>query len=103
MNSYDYKFSTTDYSKIGAYRDRANNLVRLLPITHGFNKPFTTYYILSSANEPIGYSNNDATLGRIRIRECVSLLLDYAEQVNDDLNFLEPYMFDLIAMHTSLH
>lgn len=54
---YDYTFSTIDSSKVGVYGDRANKLVRLLPIAHCFNVKFTKYYILDNANKPLGYAN----------------------------------------------
>jgi len=54
---YDYQFATTDSSKIGVYGDRANSLVRLLPIFHCFNMTFTKYFILDNAKKPIGYAN----------------------------------------------
>lgn len=54
---YDYTFSTIDSSKVGVYGDRANKLVRLLPIAHCFNVKFTKYYILDNENKPLGYAN----------------------------------------------
>lgn len=54
---YDYMFSTLDTVRVGNYGDRANKIVRQLPIAHCFNIRFTKFYILDSSNKPIGYAN----------------------------------------------
>lgn len=54
---YDYIFSTLDTLKVGYCGDRANKIVRQLPIAHCFNIKFTKFFILDSANKPVGYAN----------------------------------------------
>lgn len=54
---YDYMFSTFDTLRVGTYGDRANKIVRQLSIANCFSIRFTKFYILDSANKPIGYAN----------------------------------------------
>lgn len=54
---YDYMFSTLNPLRVGYYGDRANKIVRQLPIIHCFSIKFTKFYILSNANKPIQYAN----------------------------------------------
>lgn len=59
---YDYKFSTLDTLRVGSYGDRANKIVRQLPIAHCFSVKFTKYYILDSADKPIGFANKQKVI-----------------------------------------
>lgn len=59
---YDYMFSTIKQGRIGVYGDRADRIVRIIPILHCFNIKFTKFYILDEANKPVGFSNKQKKL-----------------------------------------